>query len=65
MFSISQSVNWPENMTESMALVVSGTQHTHTHRKFENKTVVKGKLTVEFSGRMFQTVDSLLMVQEN
>lgn len=42
--------------------------HTHTrrtYRKFENKPLVKGRLTVEFSGRLFQTVDSLLMVQAN
>lgn len=38
---------------------------THTDRKLENKPVAKGRLTVEFSGRMFQKVDSLLMVQAN
>lgn len=35
------------------------------HRKFENRPAVEGRLTVEFSGRRFQTVDSLLMVQAN
>lgn len=54
-----------------MVLVLGVSQtHTHTHtcrtyRKFENKPLVKGRLTVEFSGRLFQTVDSLLMVQAN
>lgn len=36
-----------------------------THRKFGNKLVATDRHTVEFSGRMFQTVDSLLMVQAN
>lgn len=38
--------------------------HTHTHLtgSLRTKSVVKSRLTVEFSGRMFQTADSLLMV---
>lgn len=54
-----QPVNQPEvNMRETMDLV-------ETHRNFQNKLVVKDRHTVEFSGRVFQTVDSLLMVQVN
>lgn len=36
--------------------------HTHTHR---GSLALNARLTVEFSGRVFQMVDSLLMVQAN
>lgn len=42
-----------------------GQRSTEKEKKFENELVVKDRLTVEFSGGVFQTVDSLLMVQAN
>lgn len=40
-------------------------KQTHTQEVMRKEPVVKSRLTVEFSGRMFLTVDSLLMVQAN